>query len=262
MNPKLVALHGPLKGTVLELLEEQFSIGRDRSNRLRIHDKSVSRSHAVVRQASGRIEIVDLDSQNGTFVNGVPIRERVLEAGDQIRIGQSLFALVADDEDPVSLSGAVQLDEGRLITRSEVRLSEEDSSYLNHTVVAAAVTERVAKDLKALLAICTGINAVRKPDALQYKLLESIFEVIPADAGAVLLLSEGSSDEFASTIGWSRRSRTNDVVQVGRSVVQKVAKDRTALMSNDVCAEGPSGNESRALRHVQSVLAAPVRSVG
>ena len=120
----------------------------------------------------------------------------------------------------------------------------------------------MAKDLKALLAICTGINAVRKPDALQYKLLESIFEVIPADAGAVLLLSEGSSDEFASTIGWSRRSRTNDVVQVGRSVVQKVAKDRTALMSNDVCEEDSSGNESLALRHVQSVLAVPVLSVG
>src|SRR6266850_1583073 len=186
MNPKLVALHGPLKGGVVEFLDEQISIGRDRTNSVRVRDKLVSRCHAVIRQNSGRIEIMDLNSINGTFVNGVPVRERILEGGDQIRIGHSVFAVVTEEEDLARFPTEDQLDQSKLVTRSQIRLRQEDSSYLNRTRSLPELTERATNDLQALLAICTEINAIRKPEILQRRLLESIFDVIPADVGAVL----------------------------------------------------------------------------
>src|SRR5947208_1173128 len=133
MNPKLVVLHGPLKGNVVEFVNDQISIGRDKSNSVCVRDKLVSRSHAVIRRNSGSIEITDLDSSNGTFVNGVAVRERVLEGGDQIRIGHTLFVLVTETEDLAQFPSEVRLDEGRLVTRSQVRLRQEDSPYLNRT---------------------------------------------------------------------------------------------------------------------------------
>jgi transcriptional regulator with GAF, ATPase, and Fis domain len=262
MNPRLVGLHGPLKGQVVEFIDGQLSIGRDHSNSVCIREKSVSRSHAVIRQDSGRVEVVDLGSQNGTFVNGSRVHEqRVLEAGDQVRIGQSMFAFVVADEVPAQLPCEVQLDEV-LTTRSEIRLRQEDSLYAN-TVTwpsVSPVTDRVAHDLKALLAICADITAIVSPDFLQRRLLESIVEVIPADTGAVLLLKDGSHEEFVSRRGWSKLSMASEAVHVSQNVILRVAREQTALLSNDVGRDGDLGHDSLVRRNVQSVLAVPIRS--
>jgi Nif-specific regulatory protein len=156
----------------------------------------------------------------------------------------------------------VKLDNA-LTTRSEVRLRQEDSLYANATtwVELPSLTNRVAHDLKALLAICADIAAIGSPEILQRRLLESIIDVIPADTGAVLLLNDGSADEFGSTLGWSRHCGANETVHVSRSVVLRVAREQTALLSNDVCRNGDPVNESLARRNVQSVLAAPIRAM-
>jgi transcriptional regulator with GAF, ATPase, and Fis domain len=51
----------------------------------------MSRRHCAVEAASGRFTLRDLGSANGTYVNGIPVRERVLEHGDRIRAGDSMF---------------------------------------------------------------------------------------------------------------------------------------------------------------------------
>ena len=262
MNPRLVALHGPLKGQVLEFTEGQLSIGRDHTNRIAIRDKAVSRTHAVIRQDSGRVEVVDLGSQNGTFVNGVRVTERVLESGDQVRIGQSIFAMVVDAENLAHIEYEVKLDNG-LVTRSEVRLRQEDALYSNTAtwVEAPLPSDRIARDMKALLSICADISGIANAVAVQRRLLESIVEVIPADSGAVLLLNEGSSDEFISTLGWSKYCGPDETVLVSQSVVTRVAREHSALLSNDVSQDGGDPlHESLVRRNVQSVLAAPIRA--
>jgi Nif-specific regulatory protein len=261
MNPRLVALHGPLKGQVLEFTAGQLSIGRDHTNSIAIRDKAVSRTHAVIREDSGHVEVIDLGSQNGTFVNGVRVTERVLESGDQVRIGQSVFAMVVDAEKLAQIEYEVKLDNG-LVTRSEVLLRQEDALYSNSAtwVEAPLPSDRVAHDLKALLSICADISAIANPDAVQRRLLESIVEVIPADSGAVLLLNEGSSDEFISTLGWSKYCGPDETVLVSHSVVTRVAREQSALLSNDVRQNGDAIHESLVRRNVQSVLAAPIRA--
>ncbi|HET9792815.1 MAG TPA: sigma 54-interacting transcriptional regulator [Thermoanaerobaculia bacterium] len=101
MNPRLMALSGPLRGSSFLLAEGETSIGRDPASTVAVGDASVSRRHAVVRGAGATPTIVDLDSLNGTFVNGVPVRERVLESGDEVRIGSSVFFFWTE-EDPAA----------------------------------------------------------------------------------------------------------------------------------------------------------------
>ena len=115
MNPKLVAISGPLGRQVVSLSREQLSLGREASNDLRLVDPLVSRRHCLVTTQAGSCPIRDLDSHNGTFVNEVPVKERVLEHGDQIRIGASVFLYLTQEEDAApGESTNVLLDEGSM----------------------------------------------------------------------------------------------------------------------------------------------------
>src|SRR5438046_2703342 len=110
MNPRLVAMAGPSKGKTFGLTGSDFSIGRDPSNSLCLNDGLISRQHAVVRTGSGSVTIVDLSSRNGTFVNAVPVKERRLEQGDRIQVGETLLLFVVEDEDLADSSTYVRFD--------------------------------------------------------------------------------------------------------------------------------------------------------
>ncbi len=62
-------------------------VGRGRDVDFRVEDPNVSRRHAVIFWAEGRVMIEDLGSTNGTMVNGYPISTTVVRPGDVIAIG-------------------------------------------------------------------------------------------------------------------------------------------------------------------------------
>ena len=66
-------------------------IGRSDENHIHITSPGISRKHAVIRAVPGGFTIKDLDSQNGTFVNGERIAERRLADGDTIAVGNVTF---------------------------------------------------------------------------------------------------------------------------------------------------------------------------
>jgi len=77
----------------IELTLEVSSVGRHEDSAILLDDVSVSRHHALfTRTASGRITVRDLNSLNGTYVNGARVDESVLRNGDEIQIGK--FKLV------------------------------------------------------------------------------------------------------------------------------------------------------------------------
>src|SRR5262245_33026854 len=110
MNARLIALAGPSKGKSFDLTDDDFPIGRDPSNSLSLADDAVSRHHALIRAGAGPM-LVDLNSRNGTYVNAVPVRERKLEPGDRIQIGDSLLLFVLEEDEAPDGSNHVRFDE-------------------------------------------------------------------------------------------------------------------------------------------------------
>lgn len=88
----LSIIQGQSKGRKFELPDhEPQLIGRS-SEAIQFDDNAISRRHAELTPDDGLWYIRDLDSQNGTYVNGTRIRDRTrLRAGDQIRVGQTLL---------------------------------------------------------------------------------------------------------------------------------------------------------------------------
>jgi Nif-specific regulatory protein len=103
MEPRLVAITGPLKGTTIPLADKETIIGREPTNGVAINDPLVSRRHCSIQNHAGAIQVSDLESLNGTFVNGVPTREKALDHGDRIKIGSSEFVFLLRDEDVTSV---------------------------------------------------------------------------------------------------------------------------------------------------------------
>ena len=90
---ELVVASGLTAGTRIELVKEVTTVGRHENSDLLLDDVSVSRHHGVfTRTASGRITLRDLNSLNGTYVNGARVEETTLHSADEVQIGK--FKLV------------------------------------------------------------------------------------------------------------------------------------------------------------------------
>lgn len=84
-------LEGIDKGRVFRDLLIPVTIGREEGNGLRLNDERVSRFHAKVQQDNGDVILTDLESTNGTRVNGNSIQIRRLLPGDRVGVGRSLL---------------------------------------------------------------------------------------------------------------------------------------------------------------------------
>jgi FHA domain-containing protein len=74
-------------GSRVELSEDPVTIGRADDCEVQLTDKNVSRRHAEVRSEGAGFTVVDLDSTNGTKVNGARVKQRTLQEGDEITVG-------------------------------------------------------------------------------------------------------------------------------------------------------------------------------
>ena len=95
----LVEMGGPRVGARYELHGGEWSVGREPTNDFVLPDLQVSRRHAVLRIGDGRVEVHDLGSTNGTFVNGERLgAPRALGPGDAVRFGQTDLAVEVEAE--------------------------------------------------------------------------------------------------------------------------------------------------------------------
>jgi pSer/pThr/pTyr-binding forkhead associated (FHA) protein len=91
-------LEGFERGRVFADLVTPVTIGREEDNTIQLNDERVSRFHVKIQEGDGRIILTDLDSTNGTRINGHPVQVRVLQHGDQMSIGRSLLLFGSDRE--------------------------------------------------------------------------------------------------------------------------------------------------------------------
>jgi predicted component of type VI protein secretion system len=91
-------LDGVDRGKVFRNLMPPVTIGREEGNILRLNDERVSRFHAKVQQDNSDIILTDLESTNGTRVNGNVVQIRRLRPGDRIHLGRSLLLFGSNEE--------------------------------------------------------------------------------------------------------------------------------------------------------------------
>ena len=269
MNPRLVAVSGPLKDSIFALPTEELSLGRDASNGLPISDPSVSRRHCVIRRDGTGFRISDLDSRNGTLINGQAIKDNWLHHLDEVAVGDSVFLFLTEEdaEKPSGSSRVVEFEDEKP-THATAQIRPQDVLYLQPDKILSELpaTSRLARNLNALLKISRAVHSIRDLDELQGQILSLIFEVAPAERGAILL--DGTNGhEFNSVFGRNRDASNDRPVRVSRTIAQKVLEEGVAILGSDIPgSSGLGGVESLIASQVRSLLCVPLtvfqRSVG
>src|SRR6185436_2343569 len=228
MSAKLVAVTGPLAGTTFPLGADALTLGRDRSSTIHLTDLTVSRHHCRIEAGEHGFRVRDLESRHGTFVNGLPVRERDLEPGDRIAVGGTLFLflLAADAAEP-SADPSVVLDEGDYAAGTTVYATPANLSFLEH----AARDERTTRDLRALLRIGNALHALRSTEDLARRLLELIVETIPAERATLILLDRGGEPVTSFAL---ERTGATAPFPVSRTLIRQILAERSAVLANDV----------------------------
>jgi Nif-specific regulatory protein len=256
VNPRLVAVSGPLKDSIFALpAAHELSLGRDASNGLPISDPSVSRRHCLILRDADRFRIQDLESRNGTLVNGQPIKEHWLRHLDEVSIGDSVFLFVTEEDAVRPGSSRVVEFEDEKPTHTTAQIRPQDVLYLQPEKILSELpaTSRLARNLNALLKISRVVHSIRDLDELQAEILGLIFEVAPAERGAILL--DGTNgQEFTSVFGRNRDVGNDRPVRVSRTIAHRVLENGVAILGSDV--PGSSG-----LGKVESLVASQVRSL-
>ena len=254
MKPRLVAISGPLKESTFELPAEDVSVGRDPLNLLSINDPSVSRHHCVLSHEGPDVKIRDLDSRNGTQVNGVSAKEQILKHGDQLTIGDSVFLFLVADEPGEEDRYRVEFEDDQP-THTTSRIRPQDVLYLQPDKILSELpaTSRLARNLNALLKISRVVHSIRELDELQAQILKLIFEVAPAERGAILLDGTGL-EHFGSVFARNRAPEDFRSVRVSRTIARQVLEQGEAILGSDV--PGSSG-----FNKVESLIALQVRSL-
>jgi Nif-specific regulatory protein len=254
---ELEAIAGPLKGTSVPLDTDEVSIGREPANRVSLLDASVSRRHCVIKRDAGQFRLLDLKSRNSTFVNGVPITERLLQSGDEIKVGTSLFVFVLPETEGGELSSSVEFDQADTGAASTIILRKQDARYLRDLEKIPA-TGRTVRDMNALLRVSKTTNTVRGLAALQKQILELVLEVAPAERAAILLCDLNVED-FSSVVGLDRHGTLNLSVQISKTIVAQVLSEGVAVLCNDLPShETFSDTVSVLKRNIRGVLAVPL----
>lgn len=95
----LVGIQGLVAGSTFALTNGDVTIGRDGENGIVLAENTVSRRHArVARDGTGQFTLVDTGSANGVYVNGTRVQRAILNAGDEIKIGDNYFRFHAAKE--------------------------------------------------------------------------------------------------------------------------------------------------------------------
>ncbi|HEY0457851.1 MAG TPA: sigma 54-interacting transcriptional regulator [Pyrinomonadaceae bacterium] len=232
-------------GDVFELEGRKMSVGRDATNDITINDASVSRYHCTIEQRGEDFFITDLGSLNGTSVNEREADDTRLGSGDKIIIGYLTFRFFTGD------AAAAEETSGVFLDKTEFRLPENSVRLRIEEVFGA-----MARDLTAILQIIPKAGAIRDVETLQNELLGQIFEVVPADEGAILLVDD--QHEFAEIVGLRRAAETTDI-NVSQTIVTQVLQTQQVILVTDFeREESLQDAESLFLRKVSSLLCVPV----
>ncbi len=242
-----------------------FKIGRDPNNDMVLGSKIVSREHAQIVRGKEGLTIVDLDSQNGTCVNGTRIKEALLRDGDEILIGGILILYeetitenihFSEGDSPLNSKATIirpleDLAITGLLKREEQPTDRKDQ-WIEHL-------EKNNRNLITLYQLSEKLISSVSLRELLDTIIELIFKSIDADRGFLMLFDEGRN-LIPKTIKYRDSASGGDgKITISRTIVNRVIQDRVAILTSDAMVDPRfSQGESIYLHGIRSAMCVPL----
>ena len=265
---RLIIIKGPDEGRQFDLPNEPAGIGRDRTNRICLHDTEVSRRHAEILHSQGNFVLRDLGSANGTAVNTQSIRETQLQPGDHIQIGQSILVFSSQRNDSAPKTDLAE--KIRLVTRQEKELSSAivktisdtaGSQILSRPELAGTEWLRVRlANLSVMYDTIQAVSHILDLDALLEKIMELIFRSIEADHGCIMLQNHDSGSLEPKVLRYRDGINRQEKMTVSRTIMDYVLREKQGVLVADASKdERFMSGQSISRFHVREAICVPMK---
>ena len=251
----LAILNGDLEGYSCRLDKPTVGLGRRTDNDVVVgSDPRISRFHAQLSERGSEWVLEDLGSANGTFVGQRKIHgPTVIRPGDRFRMGRTWFALVAE---PIVTSEAEALENVRLLDSRDTDGAAavavpENVVYrfgVNEPSPAADAAE-AQRRLEAMTRVSASLASTLDLAQLLDVVVGSIMQVMPADAGFVMLVDRESGDFIPKAIHRRSTASEEPQINVSRHILEHAINERAAIMTADAMTD----ERFEALDSVQSL---------
>ncbi len=244
-----------------ELTPGQHMIGRKSDCDLPVINNTVSRKHArlEVPDTGDECTLTDLDSHNGTFINGQVLKgSSTVKAGDHIRFGQTEFKLSGGTEEQDSTMGGG-------------RAAIVDASPMEHSVMLSM--DEALKPLPSKITdlpqlVPTLFNMAKMlvlPEPREVVLersLDMVSKLIPHDRLAVLFIIEGS-DELQTAASIQPPGKSESDFRLSQTIVNEILKNRNAILIADAAEDSRfAEQQSIIMSEMKSAMAVPLLDEG
>ncbi len=266
--PRLLVIKGADEGKQFELSGPQVSAGRDGTNRIRLHDTEVSRRHVEFRQVDGGYVLVDIGSANGTYVNKTKVQEALLQAGDQIVIGQTMLVYSTgrglDQEDKSALAEKINL-----IARQDVELPSaiiktvaetEGSRILAHPDKSSPWLKTKLANLTIMYEASQAVSHILDLNELLDRILELIFGSIQADRGCVVLRHPETGQLEPKALRHRKEPPADEKYPVSRTIMEHVLRNKEGVLVSDASQDERFSDGQSILRlGIREVICVPMK---
>jgi signal transduction histidine kinase len=240
----LFVIQGPDQGRRFELRALPVCLGRDALSTVRLSDNEVSRKHAEIRSEDGALSIIDLDSANGTFLNGESVHLAPLRQGDRLQLGRTVLIYRETPNKGPDLTDRVNL-LGYASTRDHSAIIRTISSEEGSRILTAP--ERAGEWLKARLAHLSvmyqatqAVSDVSDLDELLPQILHLVFETVGADRGVILMAGQGG--ELApKAVRWRSEHDPSEKLTISRTIVDHVRSRGEGVLTTDASRDSRFG---------------------
>lgn len=261
----LYVLQGPDKGRTFRTTAEVTVLGRQ-SDHIPLTDRTVSRRHAELHPENGSWVLHDMRSANGTFINGVRVKDPIrLKHGDQIKIGSTLI-VYSGDQSMEKLSGSnipsdmIDLDADDVNMDSAIlaSVSSEDS-----VVIAGPELAEAARAWKVMSELTAAIGVIIDPEQLLERVMDVILEELPVDRGFILLYDRNGEQLEPHVVRYRRGIRAKkQKITTSQRIVDHVLEHRAAVLCSNAMTDArftnDAGQGSIADYGLHSVICAPI----
>ncbi len=232
-----------------KLEEGRYSVGRKPDNDLVIPDERVSSHHLLLFHEEGRWFVEDLNSTNGTFLNGRRIEKEEVKEGDRILIGSS--QLIIGEKEKMEDLGAGWEEENTTI---QMILPPEKGGY--PPGIKAEEIERSHRRLYILYQVSNLLNSLFTVDEAMKKILDLIFDVLKADRGAIILEENGKF--MIKEV--KRRKDDGTPLRISTTIVNKVYKEGESILLADALADSRFKDRASIIQsHIHSAMCVPLK---
>jgi serine phosphatase RsbU (regulator of sigma subunit) len=230
-------------------------IGRDSACDIVINTGMASRRHAIIVNSGGDYAIEDLDSLNGTFINGRRIHERTrLEGDEQIDIAGLSVIFQGDKPRP----GAVTPDESTLLGKPSADRSPSILSSLD-AVTDLRVQVKPEVKLRALLEISKNLSGTFNLKEVLPKILESLFNIFPQADRGFILINDPDTGKLIPRAQRSRHKQEKDAPSFSRTVIDHAMRTGQAVLSADAATDQRfEPSQSIRILQIRSIMCVPM----